>query len=122
MTAPDYRAAEARFTRTLERALREFGYSSYREAQRLRNRKPCPETERARFLFNIGSPGQKVTNRNPVHDGVKGSEGYERSHPNAFGWKVPNTGSKSSARKAASARIAKIPFPLANHIARVYHP
>lgn len=31
-------------------------------------------------------------------------------------------GSKSSARKAASARIAKIPFPLASHIARVYLP
>ncbi len=30
------------------------------------------------------------------------------------------TGSKSSARKAASARIAKIPFPLASHIARTY--
>lgn len=32
------------------------------------------------------------------------------------------SGSKSSARKAASAAIAKIPFPLANHIARVYLP
>lgn len=31
-------------------------------------------------------------------------------------------GSKSSARKAASARIAKIPFALASHIARVYYP
>jgi hypothetical protein len=31
-------------------------------------------------------------------------------------------GSKSSARKAASARIAKIPLPLARHIARVYYP
>lgn len=31
-------------------------------------------------------------------------------------------GSKSSARRAASARIAKIPFPLAQHIARVYYP
>lgn len=30
-------------------------------------------------------------------------------------------GSKSSARKAASARIAKIPFPLARHIAQVFH-
>ncbi len=30
--------------------------------------------------------------------------------------------SKSSARKAASARIAKIPFLLAQHIAAVYHP
>lgn len=31
-------------------------------------------------------------------------------------------GSKSSARKAASARIAKIPLALAQHIAHVYHP
>ena len=31
-------------------------------------------------------------------------------------------GSKSSARKAASAMIAKIPFELAAHIARVYYP
>ena len=33
-----------------------------------------------------------------------------------------HTRHKSLARKAASARIAKIPFPLASHIARVYHP
>ena len=32
------------------------------------------------------------------------------------------TSSKSSARKAASAAIAKIPFPLAQHIARVWFP
>lgn len=32
------------------------------------------------------------------------------------------TGSKSKARKAASARIAKIPYPLAQHIARVFYP
>jgi C-5 cytosine-specific DNA methylase len=31
-------------------------------------------------------------------------------------------GSKSSARKAASALIAKIPFPLSQHIARVFKP
>lgn len=31
-------------------------------------------------------------------------------------------GSKSSARKAASARIAKIPLPLSQHIARVFKP
>ncbi len=31
-------------------------------------------------------------------------------------------GSKSSARKAASAMIAKIPLPLSTHIARVYRP
>lgn len=31
-------------------------------------------------------------------------------------------GSKSNKRKAASAMIAKIPFPLAAHIARTYYP
>ncbi len=78
--------------------------------------------------FNIGSPGQKETNRNPVHalaaDGIKNkdSDGYERDHPNAFGWKKPRTSSGSSARKAASARIAKIPEALSRHIARVYLP
>lgn len=33
-----------------------------------------------------------------------------------------NHGSNSKARKAASARIAKIPYPLAQHIARVFYP
>jgi len=70
------------------------------------------------------SPGQKVTNRNPVHAlaGIKGSEGYERDHPDAFGWKKPGTSSKSPARKMASAMIAKIPLPLSRHIARTYMP
>jgi len=53
-------------------------------------------------------------------EGVKSPEGYERDHPNAFGWKKPNINSKSSARKAASAQIAKIPLVLARHIASVY--
>lgn len=35
---------------------------------------------------------------------------------------LASLGSKSSARKAASARIAKIPHALARHIARVYKP
>jgi hypothetical protein len=75
--------------------------------------------------FNIGSPGQKVTNQNPVHDGVKAlnADGYDRSHPNAFEWKSPRTtSSNKTARKAASAMIAKIPEPLSRHIARVYLP
>jgi hypothetical protein len=33
-----------------------------------------------------------------------------------------NHGSKSPQRKAASAMIAKIPLPLARHIAAVYYP
>jgi hypothetical protein len=55
-------------------------------------------------------------------DGVKGSEGYERTHPNALGWKKPNTSSHSNARKAASAQIAKIPLPLSRHIASAWKP
>lgn len=78
--------------------------------------------------FNIGSPGQRETGRNPVHliarEGVKNrdADGYERSHPQAFGWKALRTTSKGQARKAASAKIAKIPFALSSHIARIYKP
>jgi hypothetical protein len=35
---------------------------------------------------------------------------------------LSNTNGKSPARKAASALIAKIPLPLARHIASVYRP
>ncbi len=55
-------------------------------------------------------------------EGVKGSVGYERSHPMALGWKKPGTSSHSKARKAASATIAKIPLTLARWIAKVYKP
>lgn len=78
--------------------------------------------------FNIGSPGQKVTNKNPVHaltaEGIKNKDvaGYKRDHPAAFGWKKPRTSSHSKARKAASALIAKIPLALSQHIARVWKP
>ena len=78
--------------------------------------------------FAIGSPGQKETGRNPVHkitaEGVKSKDvdGYERDHPEAFGWKKPRTSSYSKARKAASAMIAKIPLVLARHIARAWKP
>jgi site-specific DNA-cytosine methylase len=41
-----------------------------------------------------------------------------RDSPNG----MPMMSSKSSARKAASAQIAKIPFPLAQHIARCFKP
>ena len=65
--------------------------------------------------------GKQAMARN---DGMKHRdlEGYERSHENKFGWKIPRTASNSSARKAASAMIAKIPLPLSRHIAATYHP
>lgn len=53
----------------------------------------------------------------------KDADGYERTHPQAFGWKAPRTSSSAvSARKASAARVAKIPFALSSHIARVYAP
>jgi hypothetical protein len=58
-------------------------------------------------------------------EGVKNldADGYPRNHPEAFGWKSPRTSSGNvSARKAASAMIAKIPIPLSRHIAAVYRP
>lgn len=59
--------------------------------------------------FKIGSPGQVAVNNNP--DGRQ----WTRDP-------VASTASGSSKRKAASAKIAKIPFALSSHIARVYHP
>lgn len=87
--------------------------------------------------FNIGSPGQKVTGVNP--DGRKNpgfrfdgsgksfqSESVSRHTADSFGWnkrsELRNNNSKSPARKAASAKIAKIPFALSSWIARTYKP
>ncbi len=70
--------------------------------------------------FAIGSPGQQVVSQNPVHDGRKGVGGGwfhdATEHPLRRG------SSKSLARKAASAHVAKIPAALASHIGHVYHP
>lgn len=60
--------------------------------------------------------------QNPDGRKINGVHGYERDHPNALGWPKPGTSSHGHARKAASAAIAKIPFPLALHIARAWKP
>lgn len=52
----------------------------------------------------------------------KDQDGYERSHPDAFGWKAPRTSSGSKARKFASAMVAKIPLPLGQFIAATFRP
>lgn len=74
--------------------------------------------------FNIGSPGQKVVNKNPVHE-------LGRKAPSGTQWfndgprtkdSLASMGGKSRARKAASAMIAKIPLPLSRHIAATYLP
>ena len=56
---------------------------------------------------------------NPDENGTKqGGDWFNQSQPSISRL----TGSKSKARKAASAKIAKIPFPLAQYIARVFKP
>jgi hypothetical protein len=70
--------------------------------------------------FAIGSPGQRVTGQNPVHEGVK-QHGSGREWFAGEGKISRMTSSKSTARKAASARIAKIPSVLAQHIARAFY-
>lgn len=102
--------------------------------------------------FNIGSPGQKETGRNPVHaltaEGVKvpsvdgrrrtdigngarftsrDSDGIKQHGSGREWFSGPGTfgrttSSKSPARKMASAMIAKIPLPLSRHIAKTYYP
>lgn len=74
--------------------------------------------------FNIGGPGQKVTGQNP--DGRK-QPGISGPRNNGKGDRwfqdgAASHGSKSPSRKAASAMIAKIPYPLAYHIGSVYLP
>ncbi len=61
--------------------------------------------------------------RNPDGRKLKDEDGYERSHPNAFGWKSSRTSSSATnKRKFASAMIAKIPLPLSQHIAAMFRP
>jgi hypothetical protein len=59
-----------------------------------------------------------------VNAHIKGSEGYARTYcaSKPLGWALPNTSSSSPKRKAASAKIAKIPEPLSRFIAKIYYP
>lgn len=80
--------------------------------------------------FNVAHNTTSWANNNPARgdgiDGVKqaGISG-ERNNGKGNRWFQDGAaahGSKTSARKAASARIAVIPLPLARHIARCYFP
>lgn len=64
--------------------------------------------------------GARFTTRDCGDEAIK--LGGSWFHGYRHGQGPRNHGSKSSARKAASAQIAKIPYVLASHIARVFHP
>jgi hypothetical protein len=74
----------------------------------------------------IVRPGKKhnvilpqVVNR----EGVKqGGDWFAEARKGGSGGTSASFGSKSPARKFASAMIAKIPLPLSKHIAKVYFP
>jgi C-5 cytosine-specific DNA methylase len=58
--------------------------------------------------------GVKQSGLSGTRENGKGDKWFEKG--------AARHGSRSTARKAASAMIAKIPFPLAQHIARTYKP
>jgi hypothetical protein len=73
------------------------------------------------------APGQQEVGRNPVHEltGRKVGKDWFGGYGGGFGWDcspMRRNNSKSIARKAASATIAKIPAPLARHIAQAWWP
>jgi hypothetical protein len=64
--------------------------------------------------FRFDGSGRSFQSASVDHLKLKDQDGYE------LGWNAPRTSSRSTARKAASAMIAKIPAPLAQWIARAY--
>ena len=78
--------------------------------------------------FNPAGQGQGFTEGRKNKGGTSVPEGMKNVHFGSYadrkakGDTLSLTSSKSPARKAASAAIAKIPAPLARHIAQVYYP
>jgi hypothetical protein len=74
-------------------------------------------------IKNLGGSWFAVSHNKVPHsrgDAIKGNGGsWFGENKDSPGRR---TSSKSKARKAAAAAIAKIPLPLSRHIARVYHP
>ena len=73
--------------------------------------------------FGVGPRGEKGQSANPAR-GAAIVEGRKGAGAGAawFDQNLCVLSSKSSARKAASASIAKIPFALSSHIGRTFHP
>ena len=74
--------------------------------------------------FNIAHNTTSGHGSNPVNSIANAAEGYKQQGSGPAWWRgeIGSHGSESTARKAASAHIAKIPLPLARHIARAWLP
>jgi len=92
--------------------------------RRMKSRISCNARRFDQRIASTPEEAHALHYRLPKDYGLKlrDADRYERNHPQAFGWKLPRTSSRSSARMAASAEIARIPFDLARHIAAVYKP
>ena len=71
--------------------------------------------------FNVANNTMSGLVRNPVH-ALAGLKNARNRWSDGKGNLSATTSSKSPARARASAQIAKIPLPLARHIAKVYKP
>jgi hypothetical protein len=84
---------------------------------------PCDARKNPGFRFDgSGRSFQSESVSRHVGDGRKGAGAGAGAGAAWFDGNLCVKSSKSSARKAASAEIAKIPFGLSTHIARVYRP
>ena len=79
----------------------------------------CPWVGRSRWNFGSFHLWGDVPALMPTGNGIKNARNW---WSDGAGNLSATTGSKSKARKAASAAIAKIPFSLSSYIARVYKP
>lgn len=78
-----------------------------------------------RHVPGLAFNGHADRNLRNAQDGMKVGKDWFGGYGGGFGWDsspMRRNSSKSSARKAASAHIAKIPFVLSQHIARAWYP
>lgn len=87
--------------------------------QRIREDEPVKVPSTSGRRTDVGN-GVRFTSRDCGIEGTKNGGDWFGSRENCSLQRRASSG--SSARKAASAQIAKIPFPLAQHIARCYKP
>jgi C-5 cytosine-specific DNA methylase len=82
---------------------------------------PAEHVKQGGNWFHDSSPGTLRSFSGTKQSGISGPRNNGKSN-RWFQDGAATFGSKSNSRKAASALIAKIPFPLANHIAKVFNP
>lgn len=86
---------------------------------------PMVAKHRAKFILDDIKNNQRRDIEGIYADGIKAEKDWFGGYGGGFGWDcspMRRNSSKSSARKAASAAVAKIPFPLSRHIAQVFRP